>query len=75
MHNSNDKKVPLSISDRKLEILFHPLYSPDVSPCDFLPFGIVNSKMKDRTFQTIESDDNDLRRSNIARHLFRLPQL
>jgi hypothetical protein len=38
---------------RRLKILRapHPLYSPDVSPCDFWMFGDFEGKLKDRDLQ------------------------
>jgi hypothetical protein len=32
----------------------HPLYSPDLSPCDFWFFGMAKGKMKDREFHTVQ---------------------
>jgi hypothetical protein len=46
--------IALKISDAKLQRLSHPVYSPDVSPCDFWLFGMLKGNMKDRAFQTIE---------------------
>jgi hypothetical protein len=50
----NGRKITEEISDAKLESLFHPVYSPDLSPCDFLLFGMLKEKMKDRALQTAE---------------------
>jgi hypothetical protein len=30
----------------------HPPYSPDLSPCDFWPFGFLNESMKDMELST-----------------------
>jgi hypothetical protein len=34
--------------------MFHPLYSPDLAPCDFSLFPQVKIKLKGRHFDTIE---------------------
>jgi hypothetical protein len=34
----------------------HPVYSPDLSPCDFLLFGYAKERMKD----PVITDDDDL---------------
>jgi hypothetical protein len=51
-HNAG--KITEEISDAKLESLANPVYSPDLSPCDFWLFGMLKQKMKDRAFQTVE---------------------
>jgi hypothetical protein len=50
----NGRKIIEKISDTKLERLPHPAYSPDLSPLDFLLFGMLKEKMKNRAFQTVE---------------------
>jgi hypothetical protein len=34
---------------------YHPAYSPDISPCDFWPFGFLKEKLKEQEPST--SDD------------------
>jgi hypothetical protein len=33
----------------------HPLYSPDLSRCDFRLFGFLNEKLKDRRLRGVQS--------------------
>jgi histone-lysine N-methyltransferase SETMAR len=54
MNNSmyhNDRKMTKEISNAKFESLPHSAYSPDLSPCNFWLFGMLQEKMKDRAFQ------------------------
>ena len=37
------------------EILEHPSYSPDLSPCDFFLFGLLKSKLRGHRFETEEA--------------------
>jgi hypothetical protein len=50
----NGRKITEEISDVKLERLLQPVYSPDLSTCDFWLFRMLKEKMKDRAFQTVE---------------------
>jgi hypothetical protein len=37
-----------------MAIIPHPLYSPDLAPCDFFLFPYMNFKLKGHRFDTIE---------------------
>jgi hypothetical protein len=49
-HNGN--KISEKLAKRTIEWAPHPLYSPDISPCDFWLFGMREHKMKDWEFQS-----------------------
>ena len=38
----------------KIPVIPHPLYSPDLAPCDFFQFQKMKLKLKGRRFNTIE---------------------
>jgi transposase len=40
----------------------HPLYSPDLAPCDFLLFPNLKLRMKGRRFETIEEIQEEYQR-------------
>jgi hypothetical protein len=37
-----------------MTVVQHPLYSPDLAPCDFFLFPKLKMKLKGRRFQTVE---------------------
>jgi hypothetical protein len=47
-------KVTDAFNNLKLDYVSHLPDSPDLSSCDFSPFGILKQKIKDRVFQTAE---------------------
>jgi hypothetical protein len=47
-----DKKISERLAKGRVERAPHPPYSPDISPGDFLLFGMRKQKMKDREFQS-----------------------
>jgi hypothetical protein len=49
----NGRKVTDELANVKLACIHHPSDSPDLSPCDFWPFGMMKQKIKDRVCQTI----------------------
>jgi hypothetical protein len=48
----NGSKVALKFEKHHIFRLPHPLYSPDISPCDFWLFGLLKGIMKDREFHS-----------------------
>jgi transposase len=50
----NGAKITEKLEKRHIARARHSPYSPDLSPCDFLLFGISNQKMKERVFQSEE---------------------
>jgi hypothetical protein len=50
----NRRKVTDELANLKLDRVPRPLYSPDLSPCNFWLFGMLNHKIKDPVFQTVE---------------------
>ena len=49
------KMIPVNIAELNGEIMFHSLYSPDLSPTDFHLFLSLDNHMKNKTFN-IEDD-------------------
>jgi transposase len=49
-HKGN--KISEKLAKRSIKRAPHPLYSPDISPCDFWFIGLLKHKMKDREFQS-----------------------
>jgi hypothetical protein len=47
----NGHKISEKLAKGSIERAPHPLYSPDISPCDFWLFGILKHNMKDQEFQ------------------------
>ena len=47
--------IPVNIAELNGEIMFHSLYSPDLSPTDFHLFLSLDNHMKNKTFN-IEDD-------------------
>ena len=47
-HTSRETRALLE--DKKVRVLPHPAYSPDLSPSDFFLFGTLKEKMKGTTF-------------------------
>jgi hypothetical protein len=45
-------KIQEKFDTKGLICFHHPLYSPDLSPCDFCFFGMAKRKMRDREFDT-----------------------
>jgi histone-lysine N-methyltransferase SETMAR len=46
----NRTKITGKLEKKHMTRALHPPYSPDLSPCDFWFFGIVQQKIKDRDF-------------------------
>jgi hypothetical protein len=44
----------------EMAVIPHPLYSPDLAPCDFLLFPKMKLKLKGRQFDTIEEIQAEL---------------
>jgi transposase len=42
------------LTEKKISILQHPLYSPDLAPCDFFLFLKIKSSLKGTHFQTVD---------------------
>jgi len=42
------------LARNSLSVIPHPLYSPNLAPCDFLLFPKMKLKLKGRQFDTIE---------------------
>jgi hypothetical protein len=40
---------------RRLGRAQHPPYAPELSPCDFWPFGFLKEKLKDRQLRGVQS--------------------
>ena len=64
------------------EVLSHPPYSPDLSPCDFFLFSAIKEELRGRRFQTEEEINtawkasiNRLDSDAIERGIARLPKL
>jgi hypothetical protein len=49
---------PRVFRQKKDDVNFHPVYSPDLSPCDFWLFGHAKKQLKDQLI-TDESDLED----------------
>jgi hypothetical protein len=71
-HNGN--KISEKLTKGSIERAPHPLYSPDISSCDFWLFGMLKHKMKDREFQsqqvilsTVAKTWNDLTFAGVQR--------
>ena len=41
------------VAKNKIAVIPHPLYSPDLAPCDFFLFSKMKLKLKGRRFDTI----------------------
>jgi [histone H3]-lysine36 N-dimethyltransferase SETMAR len=56
------------LSEEDIPIVPHPLYSPDLTPCDFFLFPRIKSKLKGKRFENIESIKRNVDRelSNIS---------
>jgi hypothetical protein len=48
----NGSKVASKFDKHHIARLPHPLYSPDLSPCDFWLFGMLKGILKDREFRS-----------------------
>jgi hypothetical protein len=44
------KVVSDKLTEEGLKRMLHPVYSPDLSPCDFLLFGLVKDKLIDQQY-------------------------
>ncbi|KAL4100983.1 hypothetical protein QTP88_021004 [Uroleucon formosanum] len=42
------------LADKKIPVVPHPLYSPDLAPCDFFLFPRLKSALKGQRFQDVE---------------------
>jgi transposase len=47
-----DAKIIEKLGKEHIARAFHPLYSRDLSPCDFWLFGMLKEKIKDRVFRS-----------------------
>ena len=47
--------IYLFLAERNIATLEHPLYSPDLAPCDFFPFPKIKSVLKGTHFSDIDS--------------------
>jgi hypothetical protein len=57
MNNSrchNGKKITAEIQHQRFARAPHPLYSPDLSPCDFWIFGLMKHSLKDREIRAVQ---------------------
>jgi histone-lysine N-methyltransferase SETMAR len=48
----NARKICLELAYNKIERAPHPVYSPDIRPCDFWLFGFLNEKLKEQKLST-----------------------
>jgi hypothetical protein len=44
----NECKIQEHFASEKITRTSHPVYFPDLSPCDFWPFGYAKDQLKDR---------------------------
>jgi hypothetical protein len=54
-------KVVLKFDNHHPAQLPHPVYSPDLSPCDFWLFGILKGILKDREFHSHDEIEEAMR--------------
>jgi hypothetical protein len=54
-------KVVLKFDNQHTAQLAHPLYSPDLSPCDFWLFGILKGILKDRKLHSHDEIEEAMR--------------
>jgi histone-lysine N-methyltransferase SETMAR len=47
----NSKKITAEIEHQRFARAPHPLYSPNLNPCDFWLFGLIKYSLKDREIQ------------------------
>jgi hypothetical protein len=50
------------LAKNKIAVILHPLYSPDLAPCDFFLFSKLKLKLKGRRFDTIAYIQAELQR-------------
>jgi hypothetical protein len=50
----NAQKVVDKIKHSHMIRLDHPLYSPDLSACDFYFFGVLKNQMKETVFRNVD---------------------
>jgi hypothetical protein len=48
----NGRKISLELEHNKIERAPHPVYSPDISPCDFWMFGFLKEKLQEEELST-----------------------
>ena len=58
--------VQLLTEEYDWEVLDHPSYSPDLSPCDFFWFPRVKNKLRGQRFHTIEEVNYEFHRQCVA---------
>ena len=51
----NTLSVKTFLTKHKLTVLEHPLYSPDLAPCDFFLFSKIKSALKGTRFESIDA--------------------
>jgi hypothetical protein len=44
-----------------LQVLVHPPYSPDISPCDFFLFGVLKKWLTGRKFASVDDAKEQVR--------------
>jgi len=67
IHNDNAPahrsfKVSQFLAKNNMTVIPHPLYSPDLAPCDFFLFPKLKLRMKGRRFDTIEENEDESQR-------------
>jgi len=50
------------LAKNKMAVIPHPLYSPDLAPCEFFLFSKMKLKLKGRRFDTIEETHTESQR-------------
>jgi hypothetical protein len=64
-HDGSEKGNVLThqfLAKNKIAVIPHPLYSPDLAPCDFFLFPKLKLKLKGRQFDAIEEIQAESRR-------------
>jgi len=44
--------TPPSLAAKKVEVLDHPAYSPDLAPCDFYLFPVIKDRLRGIRFES-----------------------
>jgi histone-lysine N-methyltransferase SETMAR len=50
------------LAKKKMAVFPHPPYSPDLSPCDFILFPKMKTKLKGRRFDAVDKIQQKRRR-------------
>jgi hypothetical protein len=66
-------KIQECFASKKMTRIPHPVYSPDMSPCDFWFFGCAKEQLKDQLKDQLITDDSNLedRLTDIWEHVSR----